>query len=252
MSRKAAASGVIPSALGGVGRFVRHMLEGPVGEVTRFASLDHNVLGVLHRRAVAELAEYIAARMPDAVGVSSRELLWALACREAPAGGLWLELGVFQGYSLNFLADRAPGTVYGFDSFEGLKEDWKGTGLLRGTFDLRGRLPKVRRNAELVRGWFDASVPPFLAQHPEPLALLHLDCDTYEATVIALDLLKARLTPGTVIVFDDYHGFWGFREGQFKAWAEFVARERLAYRYLAFNRHAVAVSGIAAIVAVSQ
>ena len=35
--------------------------------------------------------------------------------------------------------------------------------------------------------------------------------------MIALDLLKARLTPGTVIVFDDYHGFLGFSRRPVKA-----------------------------------
>jgi hypothetical protein len=43
---------------------------------------------------------------------------------------------------------------------------------------------------------------------------------------------------------DDYHGFWGYREGQFRAWAEFVAANGLTYRYAAFNRHAVVIQDI--------
>jgi hypothetical protein len=40
---------------------------------------------------------------------------------------------------------------------------------------------------------------------------------------------------------DDYYGFWGYRNGQFRAWAEFVAAHGLVYRYAGFNRHAVLI-----------
>ena len=66
----------------------------------------------------------------------------------------------------------------------------------------------------------------------------------YEATAEVLGLIVERLTPKTVIILDDYHGFWGYRNGQFRAWAEFVAAHRLVYRYAAFNRHAVLISNV--------
>jgi hypothetical protein len=37
------------------------------------------------------------------------------------------------------------------------------------------------------------------------------------------------LTLKTVIIMDDYHGFCSYRNGQFRAWAEFVAAHRLVY-----------------------
>jgi hypothetical protein len=62
--------------------------------------------------------------------------------------------------------------VYGFDSFEGLPEDWA-IGVMNGkedtdrfirgkTFDLRGNLPVVRPNVRLLKGWFDKTLPEFL------------------------------------------------------------------------------------------
>jgi hypothetical protein len=232
------------AGLGWAGRTVRRLIEGPIGELNRAASLDRNVVAVLERRAVEDSADYIAAAMPQALALRSREELWDFAIRNVGAEGVWLEFGVFKGYSINYLADRAPGKVYGFDSFRGLDEDWSGAGHVKGTFDLAGRLPRVRPNVRLLAGWFRDTLPGFLAANPDSVALLHLDCDTYGATAEVLGLVRDRLTPKSVVILDDYHGFWGFREGQLKAWAEFVAADGLAYRYAAFNRKAVVVQDL--------
>ena len=241
---RSAGHAVGSAALGWIGRIVRQAIEGPVGAVVRFASLDHNVLDVLERRAVQESADYIAAAMPEALGLRSREALWDFAIRNAEHDGLWIEFGVFKGYSVNYLASRTDARVFGFDSFHGLQEDWTGGGHTRGAFDLAGRLPRVRSNVSLLAGWFGDTLPGFLAANPAPVSLLHLDCDTYEATADVLRLIVDRLTARTVVIMDDYLGFRGYRESQFRAWAEFVAAHGLAYRYAAFNRHAVVVWNI--------
>jgi predicted O-methyltransferase YrrM len=230
--------------LGWAGRTTRRLIEGPVSLLHRSLSLDHNVIAELERRAVSESADYIARAMTTALAILSREGVWDFAIRNARREGLWLEFGVFKGYSINYLARATSNTVYGFDSFQGLQEDWTGVGHKKGTFDLSGRLPRVVRNVKLVPGWFRDTLPRFLAEHADPVSLLHLDCDTYEATAEVLGLVKSRLTPSTVVVLDDYHGFWGYREGQFKAWSEFVQAERLSYRYSAFNRKAVVIEDL--------
>ncbi len=232
------------AGLGWLGRSVRKLIEGPAGTVARFISLEHNVVDVLERHAVTESADYIRAAMPRALAIRSREALWAFACRNAADSGLWLEFGVFKGYSVNYFAERTAARIYGFDSFRGLQEDWKGVGLTRGSFDLAGRLPRTRGNVSLLAGWFSDTLPGFLAADPAPVAMLHLDCDTYEATAYVLNQLRDRLTSRSIVIMDDYHGFWGYREGQFRAWAEFVAANGLTYRYAAFNRHAVVIQDI--------
>jgi hypothetical protein len=229
------------AALGWIGRLVRKLIEGPVGTVVRFLSLDHNVLDVLERRAVHESAEFIAATMPKRLPSAREKRCGTLQSATPSDTASGSNLGVFKGYSINYLARRTDGRVFGFDSFRGLQEDWEGVGHTRSTFDLGGRLPRVRSNVSLVAGWFSDTLPGFLAANPAPLSLLHLDCDTYEATAEVLGLIMERLTPSTVIIMDDYHGFWGYRNGQFRAWAEFVAAHGLVYRYAAFNRHAVLV-----------
>jgi hypothetical protein len=45
-----------------------------------------------------------------------------------------------------------------------------------------------------------------------------------------------------VIVFDGYFNYPGWREGEFKAFQEFIAREDLEFEYLNYNRKGEQVS----------
>jgi predicted O-methyltransferase YrrM len=144
--------------------------------------------------------------------------------------GLFLEFGVASGGTLRTIAEYAPaGTVFGFDSFEGLPEHWR-SGYDAGQF-AQEQLPEVP-GAELVVGWFDATLPGFLEQHREPVAFLHLDADLYSSTKVLLDLLQPRLRPGTVILFDEYFDDPGWEEHEHRAWTEFVARTGIEFEYL--------------------
>jgi hypothetical protein len=122
--------------------------------------------------------------------------------------------------------------VYGFDSFEGLPEHWR-QGFAAGTF-ATAELPEVP-GAELVVGLFDQTLPGFLAEHPEPVAFLHVDADLYSSTVTVLRALAPRLQAGTVIVFDEYFNFPGWVEHEHRAWQEFVADTGLEFEYLGFT-----------------
>jgi hypothetical protein len=131
------------------------------------------------------------------------EKLRRQATVRAPKDGLFMEFGVYDGRWLNFVASQRPDAhFFGFDSFEGLPTDWSTEP--RGTFDLQGVLPEVEPNVTLVPGWFDESLPAFLAEHPEPVSFIHMDCDLYASTMTVLELLRRRLRVGARIVFDDY------------------------------------------------
>lgn len=203
----------------------------------------------LDRVAREETVDYIRQHMTGAMLFPHRWALIAYALEKSPAEGLYAEFGVADGASVNhaaqWLAGKRPGaTIHGFDSFEGLPEDWTATYERRGKFSRGGALPAVEANARLHKGWFDATLPPFLADHPGPAAFIHIDCDLYSSTRTVLDLLAPRLVKGTVIVFDEYFNYFGWREHEFKAWQEFVRDRKLAYRYLGFatrNGHVAVV-----------
>lgn len=154
------------------------------------------------------------------------------AMRQAPAHGLWLEAGVYFGRSIAILAADTTRQVHGFDSFQGLPEDWK-AGEGRGSYSTGGRLPPVPANVSLHTGWFEQTLPSFLQAHDGPVSLLHVDCDLYSSTRSVLACLAGRFQPGTVIVFDDFLGYPGFADHELKAFREFVAESGWSYRILA-------------------
>ncbi len=189
----------------------------------------------LRLHAKREAVEYIIAHMSEAMVLPDRLDLLKFALSRAPAEGLVLEFGVEKGASLRHLASLARRQVHGFDSFEGLPGDWGGTKEGAGAFSLRGRLPKVPANAQLHVGWFDKTLPGFLATNPGPCALIHVDCDIYISTAIIFEQLQPRIQPGTVIVFDEYFNYPGWRAHEYKAFQEFIAASGLSYRYLGFS-----------------
>ncbi|MDR3508477.1 MAG: TylF/MycF/NovP-related O-methyltransferase [Caulobacteraceae bacterium] len=173
---------------------------------------------------------------------ADRHELLDFAIGKAPAEGLVLEFGVFSGSTVNQIADRLPDkTIFGFDSFEGLPEDWT-PGAPTGHFK-RKDLPAVGENVELVVGYFDAVLPRFLSTHADPVAFIHIDCDLYFSTQTVLSQLRDRIISGTVIVFDEYFNYPEWRFHEFRAFQEFVSQGRIKYEYigLAPNFEQVAV-----------
>jgi len=184
--------------------------------------------------AKRETLDYIQARMRDALLFNDRWDVLSYAVAQATLPGLYLEFGVENGDSVSWIAARTQRTVHGFDSFEGLPEDWSGTFERRGKFSRRGAAPKVPGNVELHVGWFDKTLPDFLRTTNENVALLHVDCDIYSSTKTLFDQLGDRLKPGSIIVFDEYFNYPNWQRHEFRAFQEFVERTGLAYDYAGF------------------
>ncbi len=159
----------------------------------------------------------------------SFELLTAGMRSRSVQDGLVLEFGVFSGKSINHLASLDTGPVFGFDSFEGLPEDWR-PDMPKAAFKL-SEPPAVARNVELVIGWFETTLPDFVAANAGPVSFLHIDCDLYSSTKTVFHHLRDRIVSGTVIIFDEYFNYVGWRNHEYKAFAEFVAEMGLRYRY---------------------
>ncbi len=193
-------------------------------------------------RALEDTVDYIEAALPDAVGFETQKELIEYSLARVKVDGHYMEFGVFTGGTMRFMAKREPGkTFHGFDSFEGLPEDWGGFSLGAAAFDAQGRLPKVPANVHLHRGWFDRSLPEWLDQNPGPIAFMHVDCDLYSSTKTIFELLAARLQPGTIVLFDEYFNYPNWRRHEFKAFREFVQERQVKYEYLAYARQQVTV-----------
>lgn len=194
--------------------------------------------------AAASSADYLGRHMRMARNLKKSDALLEFALSQCSLEGLVLEFGVFQGKSLRYIAGCVgqTRTVYGFDSFEGLPEDW--TGFQRkGRFALEGTAPRFEEpNIELVPGWFDRTLPAFLAAHGGPARFIHADADLYSSTVTILTALRARIVPGTVIVFDEYFNYPGWEHHEFRAFREFIGESGLRYEYLGYASGEFAVA----------
>jgi hypothetical protein len=186
-----------------------------------------------HRRAAASTYDYIDENLGGVIYSTNRKALWTQVTEQLAEGSI-LQFGVFTGGSINQLADILPTrTLHGFDSFEGLAENW--TYLPKGAFDLKGRLPKVRDNVILHKGWFNVTLPSFLADNDEKVAFLDIDCDTYDSAACVLRLLKDRIQTGTIIHFDELIGYYGWQHGEYKAMQEFITETGFKIEFLYYG-----------------
>jgi hypothetical protein len=163
--------------------------------------------------------------------------------------GALVECGVWRGGASAMMAfanlKRGPTRrhLHLFDSFEGMPEptiaqdgvevlSWAGTtgdGSLKSTGvnvadpDTVHHLivSTVGYPDEFVhihRGWFQETLPG-AREEVGPIALLRLDGDWYDSTMVTFQNLYDRVVPGGVVVIDDYGHFAGCR----KATDEFLA-----------------------------
>lgn len=200
----------------------------------RFEDITRH-LGRLHGTADLDIAPFRQAPL-----VLSRLNELKLALNLAPAG-LALEFGVFKGTSLRHLAATFPDRRFtGFDSFEGLPEPWvrnDDSTYEAGHFAVE-KLPLVPPNTELVKGFFDQTLPGWLARNDGPVGFVHIDCDLYGGAIFVLQSLTERLANGAVIVFDELsdwqdQGIYGrWREGEWRALGEWLAETGFVFRIL--------------------
>lgn len=191
---------------------------------------------VLFNRAVEKSADYVENNMPGAIifSGSHKPNMWQCAVSKIKIDGHIAEFGVFQGESINFLAKLIyPKKIFGFDSFRGLEEDYV-LDHPKGSFDQNGVIPIVDENVCLVKGSFSESLPKWLKNNEGVFSLINIDCDTYESTFTVLNEIgPSRIVSGTLIVFDEYFGFHGWENCEFKAWQEYCNKTNTKYKYVA-------------------
>ncbi len=190
-------------------------------------------------RAAITSSDFESEHLRNARIFKSRRDLFAACLEESArvAGGMNMEFGVYKGDSLNTLAKLAPDKIFwGFDSFEGLPEQWT-IESKKGAFNVGGKLPQVRKNVRLVKGFYSETLTKFSAEHAnDAVAFMHVDCDLYSSTKEILEALGDRFRPGTMIVFDEYYNYPDWLWHEHKAWLEYVEARRIKFTYFGFIR----------------
>ncbi len=188
--------------------------------------------------------------------IRGHTLLWEAARLAAPSSAdseeLLLDLGVWIGWSTRLVSDACDRTIYGFDTFSGLVEDWQVDDQIvikRGAFSLSDPLAQrfirdtgvsmhdgvpgaLGRKVEFIRGSTYDTLAPFLADRAEaPIRLFHMDLDTYESCLHALETCKDHFVEGSILVFDEYL----VTNGEMRAFYEFQDKYGLEWRYRAWG-----------------
>lgn len=150
---------------------------------------------------------------------------YRLAKEMQSVDGCFVECGVGAGAQLMAMAVTwTRKDIIGFDSFEGIPlasehdESQPGIGKFTPVADrlvssgvtvhsvenVFGNFEKMGigcPNLRLIKGWFQNTLPKF---QPVPIALLRLDGDLYESTLVCLQYLYPMVSVGGVVIIDDY------------------------------------------------
>jgi O-methyltransferase len=129
-----------------------------------------------------------------------------------------------------------------FDSFEGLpivkendgeaaktwQENNNGVGLdnckAEISFAEKAMELSNSKNHQIVQGWFDQTLP--ITKINEPIAILRLDGDWYDSTMVCLENLYPLVTENGIIIIDDYYAW----DGCSRAVHDYLSKNNLPLR----------------------
>jgi len=144
----------------------------------------------------------------------------------------YLEFGVAGGLSYKWWLEHNKNPAskfYGFDTFEGLPEDWGG--FKAGDMSTDSKFPQVNdTRANFVKGLFQQTLPEFLKNNPpQGRLMLHLDADLYSSTLYVLTSMAPHLKPGDILIFDEFT----VPQHEFLAYSNFLQSYYLKFELIA-------------------
>ncbi len=221
---------------------------GTLSSSLRFLNPGISLREKKRRWAVYTSTRFRLRNFGDSPIFADRELMWDYVFTKyldsEEGHGLLIEFGVWEGYSVNYFSSLRPNwCIYGLDSFFGLEEKWIGTEWAAGSFTLHGKMPDVGKNVILIDGWFEDTVPELIKViGSQQIDLLHLDADTFTPTALVLKALgKVHLKIGSIVIFDEFFGYAGWKRHEYKAWMEFLSQSKRDFSYIASAPNQVAI-----------
>lgn len=133
----------------------------------------------------------------------------------------YLEFGVASGESFKWFLTKnihPESNFYGFDTFDGLPEDWGP--YKKGAFSNKNKPPEINdRRGKFYSGLFQQTLPEFLNHADNNCRnVLMLDADLYSATLYVLTSFAPHLKKDDIIFFDEF----AVPTHEFKAFLDFT------------------------------
>jgi len=159
---------------------------------------------------------------------------WALfdsVINKSKKGRPFYEFGVWRGESFKYLIKTFK-KGYGFDTFEGLPEDWHNE--KKGNYSADRIIPKID-GGTFIAGKFEDTLPTFYSK-PRPMAsIINFDADLYSSTLCALNYSKPVIDKDTILIFDEFIINQNWEQDEYKALNEFCSNHNLNYEVLAIS-----------------
>jgi hypothetical protein len=145
----------------------------------------------------------------------------------------YFEFGVASGASFAWWinANQDPGSLFfGFDTFEGLPEDWHF--FKKGDMGFDVPLSQDQRG-RFIKGLFQDTLYDFLENYrnirdAKATRVIHLDADLYSSTLFALTMLAPYLQNGDILFFDEFN----VPNHEFAAWNDFLRSYYIKYEVI--------------------
>tara|TARA_B100000700_G_C15025772_1_gene848043 strand:- start:594 stop:1796 length:1203 start_codon:yes stop_codon:yes gene_type:complete len=141
------------------------------------------------------------------------------------------EFGVWRGNSFRYLIKTLK-IGYGFDTFEGLPEDWHNE--KKGAYSAEGFLPKIK-GGTFIKGKFEDSLPNFFKIKRPLASIINFDADLYSSTLCALNYSKSIIDKNTILIFDEFISNKNWEQDEYKALNEFCLENNINYEVIAIS-----------------
>jgi len=158
--------------------------------------------------------------------------------------GCIVECGVWRGGMIAGIFDycKVKRSSYLFDSFEGLPEAkvndgkaakiWQDANVGTGLDNCKAEISYAKKamesakssNHQIIQGWFEKTL--LTAKINESIAILRLDADWYDSTMLCLEHLYPKVAENGLIIVDDYYAW----DGCSRAVHDYLAKNNLPLR----------------------
>ena len=88
---------------------------------------------------------------------------------------------------------------YGFDTFDGLPEQWH---IEKAMYSNEGNIPVP--GGEFIAGKFEDTLPCFFSEIRPIASIINFDADLYTSTICALTCAKPVIGKNTILIFDEF------------------------------------------------
>lgn len=154
----------------------------------------------------------------------------------------YIEFGVSRGVSFRWWVNQISHEgcrFYGFDTFDGLPEEWGR--FKKGDMSNGCRPPEIKDSRVMFyQGLFQQTLNDFLKTYsPNKRRVIHMDADLYSATIYVLTSMAPFIKKGDILFFDEFN----VPLHEFKAFMEWTSAFYIDYEVLGSvnNFHQVAI-----------